>query len=75
MRLICATYGISLEWLKTGEGNMMVQQDDDLQIIERMLKSDDKELKTLVIKICKMSIAEREKMKELIENLNWIFNS
>jgi transcriptional regulator with XRE-family HTH domain len=73
-KLICATYGVSLQWLKTGEGSMMDLNDDDLLTTYTPLKSDDEELKALVLEICKLSIAERKAMKKLIKKLDRIFN-
>jgi transcriptional regulator with XRE-family HTH domain len=75
LRLICSTYGVSYEWLAFGEGNPYRMADDDVELIESAMSSNDEELKAILLGICKLSPLERKSIKGLVKKLDRIISS
>lgn len=61
LKIICSTFGVNEEWLKTGEGEMMVDLVDDLVDV-------DDETKDMLRKILMLSVDDKNKMKKILDS-------
>lgn len=61
LKIICSTFGVNEEWLKTGEGEMMVDLVDDLDDV-------DDETKDMLRKILMLSDDDKNKMKKILDS-------
>lgn len=54
IKLICQEFNVSPQWLRTGEGPMVMPEDEDDEIIDRVLASVDPVPKAILRGLAKM---------------------
>lgn len=69
---ICREFGISEHWLRTGEGEMLVPLDDDVELIEifaQIGQSEDDLIKRIIKGYWKLDEKEKAAIRKLIDSL------
>lgn len=69
---ICREFGISEHWLRTGDGEMLVPLDDDVELIEifaQIGQSEDDLIKRIIKGYWKLDEKEKAAIRKLIDSL------
>lgn len=69
---ICREFNVSEQWLRTGEGEMLVPLDDDVELIEifaQIGQSEDDLIKRIIKGYWKLDEKEKAAIRKLIDSL------
>lgn len=69
LKLICSTYGVDENWLRTGEGDMLIETNQTiLSEIAEKYHADEEDLKILEIYL-KLPAEQRKLFRSLVKNI------
>lgn len=68
LRLLCRTHNISYTWLKTGVGEMLLNDTTEMQF-ERIMSGEDEFIKGIMRAMMKLDDEDWQTIKRLVEKL------
>lgn len=69
IKLICSEFGISREWLETGEGEMKAPDPTASQMVMRVMRGQNEYAQHVMAAFATLDDSEWEKLKELVDKL------
>lgn len=69
IRGICQAFGISREWLETGQGEMKVPDPTASQMVMRVMRGQNEYAKQVMAAFATLDDSEWERLKELVDKL------
>lgn len=68
-KLICSEFGISREWLETGEGEMKAPDPTAAQMVLRVMRGQNEYAKQVMAAFATLDDSEWEALKEIVDKL------
>lgn len=70
IKLICAEFGISYQWLVNGIGEMEADDSSEAQaIVDSVMTSDDDFAKSVIVAFAKLGEAEWQVIKKIVDDI------